>query len=365
MVRALPANRPSSSMLTRASLLVLATLVVSCVLPRVAREPKPSAAADAGTALPPTFADPRDDPANRYEDLATFQSLLPKAHLFAEWLMPDTAPAAAHSYGVSGNVVTDSVTKLRWQRALPATYPGCSGRHQVASKLYEEGSGCSWEQAQKYCASAELADSLGPGVWRLPTRIELESLLDYDRTPTIPEILESDQDDFYWTSSPAPNPEGVKLSWAVDFMDGYSYMTRRFKAGRVRCVSSAEASGGAQPNYEIQQKTVVDWTTHLTWQRSADSATRSWEEARAYCDSLGIDRPGWRLPALKELLTIVDARRYAPAIEARAFEFTQSDRFWTATVYGYDAAQAYSVEFLKGESQYSDKSDKHYVRCVR
>ena len=40
------------------------------------------------------------------------------------------------------------------------------------------GSGCTWEEAQKYCSDPELAKKLGGGEWREPTKIELESILD-------------------------------------------------------------------------------------------------------------------------------------------------------------------------------------------
>ena len=355
---------------SRLLLLGLTMLIAACVLPEIERGAKSTGAADAGAELsdpqmPAEVVDPRWDPANRYEDYATFQSLLPKEHLFAEWRMPDTQPAPARSFSVSGNVLTDSVTKLRWQHRLPEIYPDCKGRHETQSQSWGEGSGCSWIEAQQYCASKELANELGAGTWRLPTRIELETLLDHGRAPTIAPILESSQDDFYWTSSPVPNPSGLKLAWAVDFTDGYSYMSGRYKPGRVRCVSSEQASGGREPNYELQQKVVVDWTTQLTWQKSTDDAVHTWEEARDYCQSLPLELGGWRLPALKELLTIVDTRRHMPAIETKGFLQIQPAAYWTSTAFPRDTQLAYRLEFANGGSGYSDRADKHYVRCVR
>ena len=48
--------------------------------------------------------------------------------------------------------------------------------------------------------------------------------------------------------------------------------------------------------------TVNDTKTHLVWQRESPVQAKSWDEAQAYCQSLG---DGWRIPSFKELQTIV------------------------------------------------------------
>ncbi len=107
---------------------------------------------------------------------------------FAEWPMPDATPGAkfAPSYDTStAGVVRDAVTGLIWQRDTPASYPGCT------ATITNAGDGCLLAGARAYCANLTLG---GRSDWRLPSKIELESLLDTTR------------------QSPAANPVfGVRL----------------------------------------------------------------------------------------------------------------------------------------------------------
>ncbi|HTU63571.1 MAG TPA: hypothetical protein VMF89_34145, partial [Polyangiales bacterium] len=93
-----------------------------------------SSAADEDAGLPP---DPRSDPANLNEDYATFRSLVPEQHMFAEWPMPDTSEyaKAKPSYTVDGPVIIDNVTKLRWQAKMPTIYPGCKANYEFVGRF--------------------------------------------------------------------------------------------------------------------------------------------------------------------------------------------------------------------------------------
>ena len=313
-------------------------------------------------------ADPAQDPANRNEDIETFQTLVPRQHLWAEWPMPDSAPHSKFkpSYSVSAEIITDNVTKLIWQRVLPDIYPGCSGNYEFVGRKRGVGTGCSWEEAQAYCKRPELAQKLGGGEWRVPTKIELESLIDVSRVLAVDPLFDAFPVERIWTSSPVPNPESLKLAWAVDFMEGTSFDTGRYTGGRVRCVSSANQKGGSAPDYQIERETVRDNTTQLLWQRSPDSATRTWKGSIAYCEELGLDGGGWRVPSLKELLTIVDSSQRLPAVHRKAFFGTQQERYWTASEYLDGRDIAYQVDFKLGGSLITGTiTDQHYVRCVR
>jgi hypothetical protein len=310
------------------------------------------------------------DPANRNEDFETFQSLVPKAHVFAEWPMPDTSvhAKAKPSYSVAEHVVTDNVTKLRWQRVLPERYPGCEGNYEFVGRPQGVGTGCTWTEAQAYCRTPELAEQLGGGSWRLPTKIELESLIDVSRINTVAPALDGFPIDFVWTSSPFPNPmpNGLKLTWNIDFMEGLSNIGARYRAGRVRCVSSPNETGGHTQELEIVGELARDKHTQLEWQRVADSATRNWAEASEYCETLALDGDGWRLPSLKELLTIVDSSRSMPAINERAFPLTHNERYWTSSEFLNGRDAAYQVDFGRGDAWIKGTyTDEHYVRCVR
>jgi hypothetical protein len=361
-------------------------LSVACALPGIHRDPagpdaSPPEAVVEERELAPDHTDdpdagglpdPRSDPANLNEDYETFRSLVPKNHVFAEWPMPDTSPysKAKPSYTITEQVIVDNVTKLRWQAKLPTIYPGCTANYEFVGRLRGVGTGCTWEQAQAYCASPELAEKLGGGPWRVPTIIELQTLIDVSRVNAVDALFDDFPIDSVWTSSPYPNTivDGLKMSWQVDFMDGASGPRGRAKGSRVRCVSSSNDKGGSVQRLEFSVTGIAirDAATRLEWQRRTDSATRNWPEAVQYCRDLALDGGGWHLPSLKELLTIVDSTRHEPAINLRMFELHLGESFWTSSEYINGRGTVYLVNFADGSADISSSHDElHYVRCVR
>jgi hypothetical protein len=154
---------------------------------------------------------------------------------FAQWPMPDVEPGAQTrpSYDASDpNSITDNVTHLVWQKVIPATYAGCTGNVAAA------GDTCTLQQAKAYCASPALASTLGGAGWRLPTRIELESIVDHMRstsaldTNVFPQPLRDE--DRYWTASPYARQAG--WSWHVNFDFGRTEAAVNTSNLRVRCV---------------------------------------------------------------------------------------------------------------------------------
>jgi hypothetical protein len=114
----------------------------------------------------------------------------------------DASPEAGDA-GI--DTVFDNVTQLTWQR---------DGSGQLTSA----------QAASAYC------DALGPGKWRMPTRIELVSLIDFTRSPAIDPVFSNTQLDTYWSSSAG---QSSGQYWVVSFTDG----TVTPGTGRyVRCV---------------------------------------------------------------------------------------------------------------------------------
>ena len=139
---------------------------------------------------------------------------------FADWPMPDAFTGAhmAPSYDTSNaDTVKDNVTHLVWQRNLPALYsPICSGEYVTGGPM---GEACIWVDASKYCANLMLAGHR----WRLPTKIELESLQDDTRPMGMEKIDQAfppTHSGYYWTSAPSVGEPGKH--WAVDFDYGWS-----------------------------------------------------------------------------------------------------------------------------------------------
>jgi hypothetical protein len=244
---------------------------------------------------------------------------------FADWPMPDTLPGARqparYEVIVPGEVVRDLVTGLAWQQREPESYAGCTGAQT------RKGDTCSWQEAKSYCENLSLADRR----WRLPTKIELESLLDLR-----PSVAALDADLFFvtplelhWTASSLPRPEDEQ-AYTVNFMLGYVAGTSKSMPAYVRCVHSADAPPkaiGDRFDERALELLVADRHTGLSWQHpnfSGCNATLTYDEALRFCTEF---EHGFRLPSLKELLTLIDPTRRRPAI-VEAFKSTTPEAGW-------------------------------------
>jgi hypothetical protein len=144
------------------------------------------------------------------------------ASIWAMWKMPN--PAAAKlanpaSYTDLGDgTVRDDVTCLVWQR-------------EVSGDTY------AWADANGYCSSLSLAG----GGWRLPSRIELVSLVDFTKAapgPTIDTIAfpNTPAEQFWSSSMVAVTAGGMSFAWYVYFLTGATADYELFIKSRVRCV---------------------------------------------------------------------------------------------------------------------------------
>ncbi|HEX3855477.1 MAG TPA: DUF1566 domain-containing protein [Polyangiaceae bacterium] len=137
-------------------------------------------------------------------------------------------------------------------------------------------------------------------------------------------------------------------------------------------VSSPVRANAPPGRYTASSGAVIDNATHLTWQRVVataggdDGAGReTWANAQTYCANLG---GGYRLPTVKELLTIVDFSQSNPAIDSSsgAFPNTPSEPFWTATpLSGSPPTNAWFVSFEDGYAGNVNLTEPNRVRCVR
>jgi hypothetical protein len=138
-----------------------------------------------------------------------------------EWPLPnsqvDVAAGAPNleSYADNGDgTVTDNVTGLMWQQAVPAT-------------LY------AWADAIAYCPTLTLA---GHSDWRLPSVIELVSIVDLGQfSPSINgKYFPSTPANFFWSSSPVAG--SPSLAWLVYFDNGNTGSVVVSGTDFVRCV---------------------------------------------------------------------------------------------------------------------------------
>ena len=249
--------------------------------------------------------------------------------------------------------VTDGVTGLVWEKT-PASTIACPG-----SNIDPPGS-CTPSEAAAYCASKG-------GAWRLPTRRELMTLVDYDVMPPGPTIeagaFPGSASETYLTSS--PYAADATQTWAVSFVNGNSAGRAASANGWVRCVYSKPTACPAA-HYQAQADgSVLDAYTGLTWQQMQSVHLYTFSGAAAACTS------PWRLPSPTELQTIVDDTHAQPAIDPVAFPGTTNEGFWTGLAVagsGGDAgagSEAWFVSFPTGSCSTTPTTALLRVRCVR
>jgi hypothetical protein len=189
----------------------------------------------------------------------------------------------------------DDVTGLMWQE------PPDAAQTMVT-----------WSAAQAYCQHLELA---GHCDWRLPSVIELLSIMDYTNESGLASAFSSPAPS--WSSTPYVEPLVQGEAWTVEFVFGgginipeptspesncllivsYTYAARCVRAGKT-----------ASEGYSVANGTVLDTATGLRWQQTVDGIDYDWNDAASYCSSNtpGLPGTGWRLSSLKEILTLVD-----------------------------------------------------------
>jgi hypothetical protein len=273
--------------------------------------------------------------------------------LWATWPMPNppsTGLPNPASYEVGNDTVLDHITGLMWQRSTSAEL--------------------TFEQAVSYCAELELDGHCG---FRVPTRIELVSLVDFTRgSPAFEPAM-------------FPETEGSLLSassgaggyrWHIGADGGTrAYTEKQAPTGRVRCVRRHVEQALPNPHYVIvgqdPDDTVIDQGTGLVWQRRVSRSTYTFDEARAYCESLALDGGGFRVPSMKELQTLVDETRASgPLIDTEAFPGLPEDEaptFWTSSLSAHSPNAAWFVRGAVALDVGIDLSldAKYSVRCVR
>jgi hypothetical protein len=145
-------------------------------------------------------------------------------------------------------------------------------------------------------------------------------------------------------------------------------IVRRLAGGAfvVAIATAALSTRAAAPagRYTVTGSTVLDNKTTLTWQLATSAV--AFTDAPGYCGNL--PNGTWRVPTLKELLTLVDFSTTSPAVDATFKASTPSGTgantgFWSADE--ANAVSAWFVDFSTGIWS-TDESDFPYnVRCVK
>lgn len=129
--------------------------------------------------------------------------------------------------------------------------------------------------------------------------------------------------------------------------------------------------------FTVNGQEITDKKTGLTWQKctlgqsendcSGNSQTYTWSEALQAANTKSQQTgKSWRLPNVKELLSITEEPCYDPSINITLFPNTNPSAYWTASPSASDANKAWSVRFDKGFSDDDiTKNTQLSIRLVR
>ena len=140
----------------------------------------------------------------------------------------------------------------------------------------------------------------------------------------------------------------------------------------------ADAPSDQYQPFAKDVRTIFDKKTHLRWQRFVDPTKTvlagDFTAGQSYCDQGELPAwggPGWRLPTVKELLTLVDENPHEEFvggksslryIDRNAFAGTPTDLSYLTL--SDDVSSQWVVEFKTGTAS-RQNTGAFYVRCVR
>lgn len=244
-------------------------------------------------------------------------------------------------------VVQDRCTGLQWESNITS-----------ASAYY------TFDEAVQACKSKNLpVPKDTPAKWRMPTRIELASIIDYTTGgPAVDISTFGTFTDQLWTLN--QTADGLS-GWTISMYEGAIRTKKKTTAYYGRCVLDPigdlyQANTLAHYDQSIAGE-VKDNATLLTWESwdNQNAAMRSLADATSYCASKG---PDWRLPSLKELLSISSDEN---AVDPQLFPNLLRANYWTSsTVYsGGMTERHWALHFDTGIT--NENETLAYVRCVR
>ena len=136
----------------------------------------------------------------------------------------------------------------------------------------------------------------------------------------------------------------------------------------VAGVSTRARADAPAGRYVVSTNTVYDNKTKLTWQRTPSSSSEcpyTYVQAKDYCSTIGatLGGTGWRLPTVKELLTLIDWSKTNQGFDS-AFPVQINCYHWTSTLQSASPEQRLSMS-PSGATLPGGMTATNAVLCVR
>ncbi len=251
------------------------------------------------------------------------------------------------------HVFIDKTTSLVWQDDV---------KSQATLKKHKD--------AVKYCEDLNLG---GYSDWRLPTLEELRTLVNFDKsTPAFKDGLKNlpvGKDLSCWTSD--MDKEFKTSAWRIDFATGADQRFFTNAKHFTRCVRS-DKKNTAKCTKDASKQVVVCEDEHetyvgkLMWQddKNVNTIKKTLSQAKEYCKNLKLGGySDWRVPNIKELLSISDVSKCEPAIKD-GFNKVEG-YFLSSSAHKAFKDRIWVAGFCYGDDDDARLDDSLKVRCVR
>lgn len=173
-------------------------------------------------------------------------------------------------------------------------------------------------------------------------------------------------------------PRGGSRRMTKAFTSVFTALVISSGAPAVTCVNGIPASNPDAIYTVHGDGTATDTRTRLMWKVCSEGQTwsagactgtavvKTWAAALADAEALVFAGHGdWRVPNLKELLSLVEHCTTNPSINASVFPSTPGGYFWSGSPNASYSSYAWLVNFYSGYAGNDNRSNYNQVRLVR